>query len=179
VYNRNPTYELFNQGQQMYLKNLLLSALLCFISFSSYAADKGVSVHVNLSPAGSFQVTTDKVRGKIIQKGQMYGAKQLYVRVKDLKTGIELRDKHMKKRLNPKKNPKIIVSKVLAKGGKGKGIIEIKGIKKPIKFVYSVSGKIFSAKFKLNLDHFKVKDLKYLGVGAKKIVEVTANVPIK
>lgn len=160
------------------MKNLLLSLLLV-LSFSVYAAKKGVDVTVNLSPAGSFHVESTKIKGKLIKKGKGYTAKEIYVKVKTLKTGIDLRDDHMKKRLNPKKHPKIVVSGVVAKGGKGKGNIKIKGIKKPFKFTYDVSGKIMKAKFKLDLSKFKVKDLKYMGVGAKKIVEVKANIPIK
>ena len=106
-------------------------------------------------------------------------AKKLYVKVKDLKTGIDLRDDHLQKRLHPKKHSRIVVSNVKAKGGKGKAIIEMKGIKKPIKFTYDVSGKIFSAKFKVNLKQFKIKDLTYAGVGADEIVEIEANVPVK
>ena len=85
----------------------------------------------------------------------------------------------MKKRLDPKKHPKILVTNVVAKGGKGRGKISIKGITKPIKFTYKVSGKILMAEFKVNLSQFKIKDLKYMGVGAKKIVDIQANIPIK
>lgn len=160
------------------MKGLLLSALL-LVSFSVFSAGKGVDVTVNLSPAGSFQVETKKVKGKITKSGDSFSAKKLYVKVKDLKTGIDLRDKHMKKRLNPKKYPKILVTSLKAKGGKGKAVIEIKGIKKPIKFNYSLAGKIFQAEFKVNLESFKIKDLKYMGVGAKKIVSIKANIPVK
>jgi polyisoprenoid-binding protein YceI len=160
------------------MKGFLLSTLL-LVSFSVFSAGKGVDITVNLSPAGSFQIETPKVKGKIIKSGASYSAKKLYVKVKDLKTGIELRDKHMKKRLSPKKHPKIIVTSLKAKGGKGKAVIQIKGIKKPVSFTYEDSGKLFNATFKLNLEQFKIKDLSYMGVGAKKIVIIKANIPVK
>ncbi len=162
------------------MKSFLLTLALA-LSFNVFAADKGINIDVSLSPAGSFQVKTDKVKGKLKEKKGMYQADRLYVKVKDLKTGIELRDDHMKKRILTKdpKSKKITVSKVKAKGGRGVGLIEIKGIKKKIKFTYKTSGKVMTASFKLNLDDFKIKDLKYMGVGAKNIVDVVANIPIK
>jgi polyisoprenoid-binding protein YceI len=160
------------------MKGLLLSALL-LVSFSVFSAGKGIDITVNLSPAGSFQIETSKVKGKVVKSGDSYSAKKLYVKVKDLKTGIDLRDEHMKKRLGPKTHPKITVTSLKAKGGKGKAVIEIKGIKKPVSFTYDVAGKIFNAEFKVNLTQFKIKDLKYMGVGAKKIVTVKASIPLK
>ena len=160
------------------MKSLFLSLLLVF-SMSAMAASKGIDVTVNLSPAGSFHITSKKIKGKLKAKGKGYIGKEISIKVKSFKTGIDLRDEHTKKRLSPKKHPKIIVTKVTAKGGKGKGVIKIKGTKKPFKFTYSVKGKLMMAEFKLNLKHFKLKDLTYLGVGAKDMVEIKANIPIK
>lgn len=160
------------------MKKIFLLAILT-ISLSALAAGKGIDVTINLSPAGSFHVETKKVKGKVVKEGSTYRAKKLYVKIKDLKTGIELRDKHLKKRLLPKKYPKIIVTKLLAKNGSGKATIEIKGIKKRIKFAYKVSKKLFNADFKINLNDFKVKDLKYMGVGAKNMVAIKASIPVK
>lgn len=158
------------------MKSLLLVLALA-LSFSLSA--KEIDILVQLSPAGSFNIKTSKVKGKVTKKGDKYVAKKLSVKIKDLRSGIELRDDHVQKRLAKTKNKRIVVSSLTAKAGKGKGKIAINGIKKPIKFTYTISGKEMVAKFKLNLDQFKVKDRKYMGVGAKKIVEVSASVPIK
>ena len=157
----------------------LIIILLLTTSIAALAAEKGVDITVNLTPLGSFHVKSSKLKGKLIQKGKGFIGKEFYVKIKTMKTGIDLRDDHMKKRLSPKKHPKIIVTGVKASGGKGVGRISIKGIKKPFKFTYKVAGKIMKANFKLNLEHFKIKDLSYMGVGAKKIVDVKANIPIK
>lgn len=159
--------------------NSMRIILLFLTSFSLFAADKGVDVTVNLTPLGSFHVTSSKIKGKLLQKGEVYGAKEISVKVNTLKTGIDLRDEHMKKRLNPKKHPKIIVSNIIAKAGKGKAKININGITKPFNFTYKISGKIMNANFNLNLESFKIKDLSYMGVGAKDKVEVNANIAIK
>lgn len=162
------------------MKNCFLLLLLTFTS-TLYAGDKkGIDVTVNLSPVGSFHVESSKIKGKVIKdKNGVFRAKKIYIKIKSLKTGIDLRDDHMKKRLSAKKHPKILVTGVKAKGGKGKAKISIKGIKKPFKFTYDVDGKLMKTKFQLNLKKFKIKDLKYAGVGAKDIVQIKANIPIK
>lgn len=160
------------------MKSMILVLTLA-LSLSVFAGDKAIDATVNLSPTGSFQVQADKIKGKLTKKGDGYVAKKLWVNAKKLETGIEVRDDHMKKRLNVKKHKNIVVSDIKAKGGKGIGKISINGITKKIKFNYTTSGKTLTAKFKVSLKQHQVKDLKYLGVGAKDIVEVVANVPIK
>lgn len=160
------------------MKNILLIALLIF-SFSAFAK-KGISINVPLSPAGSFKIESSKIKGKVKKQGDTYKASKLYVKTKDLKSGMDLRDEHMlnKDRLDEKGHPKIIVKNIVAKGGKGTAKITIKGKTKPIKFKYKASGSTFTAKFKLNVKDFPLKKLKYLGVGVKGILSVTAHVPI-
>lgn len=160
------------------MKHILLVALLAF-SFSAFAK-KGITINVPLSPAGSFQIESKKIKGKIQKKGSSYSVKKLYVKVKDLSSGMDLRDEHMKNkdRLDQKGHPKIEVTDVVAKGGKGKAKIKIKGVTKPINFKYSANDKIFTAKFKIRVKDFPLKKLKYLGVGVKGILDVTARVPI-
>ncbi|MEE2671522.1 MAG: YceI family protein [Bdellovibrionota bacterium] len=158
----------------------LISLSLLVLSLSVFAeGKKALDVTVNLTPAGSFQIQADKVKGKVEKKGDVYMAKKLWVKAKDLKTGIELRDDHMLKRIEADKHKNIIVSDVKAKGGKGIGKITIKGITKKIQFAYKVSGSKMLAKFSVSLADFQVKDLKYLGVGAKDKVEIAAIVPVK
>lgn len=163
------------------MKNLLLLSLLAFtLSFSAFAAKKGLSINVPLSPAGSFKIESKKIKGKVVNSGGTYKAKELYVKVKDLDSGMDLRDEHLKNkdRLDEKKHPKIVVKNVIGKGGKGQAIIIIKKVKKKIRFTYSIDGKLFVAKFKLNTKDFPLKKLSYLGVGVKGVIQVTARVPI-
>jgi polyisoprenoid-binding protein YceI len=161
------------------MKNfILVAALACSFITASFA--KGIVVNIPLT-ASSFDVETKKLKGKMKKTGDdSYSASKLSVKVKHLSSGMDLRDEHMKNkdRLNAKKYPKIVISKVKAKGGKGVGFITIKKVKKKIKFKYSVSGSTFKANFKLNLKGFDLKKLKYLGVGVKGIVTVKAEVPI-
>jgi len=163
------------------MKNLLLLSLLVFsLSFTALAADKGISINVPLSPAGSFKIEAKKIKGKIKKSGDTYKAKEIYVKVKDMASGMDLRDEHLKNvdRLDEKGHPKVTVNDIVAKGGKGTATIVIKKKKKKINFQYSIDGDSFVAKFKLNVKDFPLKKLKYLGVGVKDIISVTATVPI-
>lgn len=167
-----------NEHHGEFMKNLIIILLLA-TSVNVFAAGKGVDVTVNLTPLGSFHVTSPKIKGKLIKKGNKFMGKEISLKVQSMKTGIDLRDEHMKKRLNPKKHPKIIVSNIVATGGKGKGKIKINGITKPFNFTYKISGQLMEANFNLSLSSFKIKDLSYMGVGAKDIVEINANIPVK
>ena len=162
------------------MKHLLLLIFITLFSTLSLASD--LNILVPLSPAGSFQIEADKIRGKVKKVGgDAYTASKIFVKVDDLKTGMDLRDEHMKaeNRLNEKKYPRIEVTNIKAKGGKGIGVIHIKGKKEKINFVYKANSKDFTAKFKLDVTKFPLKDLKYLGVGVKGVVAVTAVIPIK
>jgi len=165
----------------MNAKTLLLALLFSIATLPAMSADKSIEVNVSLSPAGSFLIKTEKVKGKITKSGPSYTSKKLYVKIKHLKSGISLRDGHMAKRLNPtkKSGSKITVTKLTAKNGKGVANIKINGISKPFKFTYKIDGKTFQAAFKLNIAKFNVKDISYAGVGAEEIVSISANIPIK
>jgi hypothetical protein len=162
-------------------KAALFTLLLSLLTLNAFAADsKGITVDVGLSPAGSFQIKSTKVKGKMVKSSDgMIRAEKLKVSIKSLKSGLDLRDEHMAQRLESKTHKKIEIVKAIGKSGKGKGIIKIKGVSKKFSFTYKEAGKFIKAKFKLSLKSFKIKDLTYLGVGAKDVVTVSATVPLK
>ena len=77
------------------------------------------------------------------------------------------------------KYPDVKLITAEGKSGEGKGSIEIKGIKKDIKGTYKVDGTNLIADFDLNIKDFKIENVRYMGVGVKDIVHVTAKIPIK
>lgn len=157
---------------QLFIKFMLVFGLL-----TSFAFAKGsVVVDVSLTPAGSFQAKSKKVKGKVVKSGGKLIAKKLKVSVKSLKTGIDMRDEHLYKRLSGKK---IEIVKATGQGGKGSGVIMINKIEKPFKFTYEENGGQVVAKFNLSLKEFQIKDLKYMGVGVADEVSITATVPLK
>ena len=86
------------------MKIIFLSIIL-FGSLNTMASTKNLSIKVALSPAGSFTITSNKIKGKVyIDSNGNLIAKNIKIPVKTLKTGIELRDNHLKKKLGYEKD---------------------------------------------------------------------------
>jgi polyisoprenoid-binding protein YceI len=157
---------------------ILTLVLTLLMSFSAFAKKEATAV-IELSPAGSFEAKTKKIKGKVKKKGGKYTAKKITIKVKSLKTGIELRDDHLQKRLNPKKHPKIFIKNAVGKNGKGKALLEMNGIKKKINFTFKDKKKYVEVDFKFRLKDYKIKDVSYMGIGVQDVVKVKALVPLK
>jgi polyisoprenoid-binding protein YceI len=159
-------------------KKLTFMTLIFSLSSFLYAAGK-ISVKVKLSPAGSFNMEFKDVKGELKNINGVIQAKKLSAKVKTLKTGMDLRDKHSKEKLEYKKFPYITVTNIKAKKGIGVGTIKIKGISKKIKFKYKKAGSnMMMTKFPLSLKDFKFQSINYMGVGVTDKVMVTAKIPI-
>lgn len=161
------------------MKKTIFTAFVLAASLSSYAGNK-LALNVELSPAGSFQATTDKVKGDIIKnKDGSVTAKQLTVNIKSMKTGIDLRNEHFWKHLNFEKHPKAVLSDIKGKDGKATGQLEVAGVKKPIEMTYSEEGNNIHAKFKVRASDYKLPTAQYMGVGAADDVQGEVSLPFK
>ncbi len=136
-------------------------------------------VKVSLSPAGSFEAKTSKVRGEIKKEGTKFTAESLSIKVDDLKTGIDLRDEHFKKHLNYEKFPKIVMNKIVAENGKGTGELVVNETTNKVEFSYkNISDKKIEATFKVKASSFKLKEAKYLEIGVDDDVEIVATIDV-
>lgn len=141
-------------------------ALIFSLIFQAQLFSKEVNVDVTLNPAGSFQAKTDKVKGDISIKNGELKAKKISIRVDHLKTEMELRDKHLKEKLESKRYPTIKVYNVSGKNGSGQAQIKIKDVKKDISFNYTkTSSGEYQASFPLSLKDFGIEGINYMGVG--------------
>lgn len=157
----------------------LFSVYMLAIFTTSFVYAQEAKVSVKLSPAGSFIGKTNQVKGVVQKSGDGFSAQNIIVSLKSLKTGIELRDQHTLKHLEVEKYPEAVLVKAGGSGGKGSGIIRIKGIEKNISGTYTVSGQKIKAEFPLLLSDFKITGIKYMGVGVKDQVTVEIEVPVK
>lgn len=138
-----------------------------------------VTVKVSLSPAGSFEAKSAKVKGEVKKEGNKFTAENLWVKIEELKTGIALRDEHFHKHLNFEKFPKISLTQVSASEGKGSGILSLNDVKKPVSFTYkNVSPTKIEATFKVKASELKLKEAKYMEIGVDDEVEVVANIDV-
>lgn len=138
-----------------------------------------VTVDVKLSPAGSFKIETSKIKGAAKKAGDGISAENIIVDANSLKTGIELRDKHMKERLLTDKFPTIKLLSAKGTSGKGTGVVEIMGKKQNVTGTYKVSGNSLIAEFPIKLSPLDIKGVRYMGVGVKDEVLVKVKVPLQ
>ncbi|NCN40784.1 YceI family protein [bacterium] len=157
--------------------NVVLTLLfLCQFGFS-----QSLEVDVTLSPAGDFVGKTSDVSGTAMIKGESVAAKNIKVSLLNLKTGIDLRDKHTKKYLGTDKFPEAVLIKAVGKNGKGKAKIKFRGVEKTIEGTYKVSGdrKRLNASFPLTLSEFGISGISYMGVGVKDVVKIRLELPLR
>lgn len=154
-----------------------LGILLLLVSSLSFSAS--VSLFVKLSPAGSFEAITREINGRVIYKGGKLKSKRILVAVDSLKTGIDLRDEHLKKYLRHIKNPYIYMHDLKGENNRGTGMLEVCGVKKKIIFIYKVKGKSLEADFSIDTKSFNLSKIKYFNIGVNEIVKIKVIIPIK
>jgi polyisoprenoid-binding protein YceI len=155
------------------------SILLAFLFFGNLAFAAEASFDIKLSPAGNFTGKTPDVKGSAKKMGNKFVAENIMVNLTSVKTGLELRDEHTLKYLDIKNHPNAILVKAEGENGKGKGIIKIKGIEKPISGTFKINGSELMAEFPISLKDFKIEGIRYMGVGVKDQVVVKVKVPVQ
>lgn len=158
----------------------MFRSILLIVLFSPIMtlANSSVEIAVKLSPAGSFTAKTSKVKGKAYSKSGKVLAKKIQVDLRTIETGIALRDKHLKERLNVEKYPFATLVQATGNNGKGKAIIALKGAKLKVEGTYKTEDKHLIASFPIHLPDLKINDVRYMGVGVKDEVVVTVSVPL-
>lgn len=158
------------------LATALLFSMVPMFSWAAGSADAEVS----LSPAGDFKAKCEEVSGHATMKGDSISAENVVVTLKNLKTGIALRDKHAREKyLEVAKYPTMTLIKAEGKGGKGKGRIKYRGVEKDIEGTYKIEGDQLVAHFPIKLSDFNIKGIKYMGVGVDDDVKINVNLPLK
>lgn len=138
-------------------------------------------IHVQLSPAGSFVAETNTLacRDVAIVVGK-YVATDCTMSIVDLKTGIGLRDDHMKnKYLEAGKYPTARVARAEGADGKFSGTLELHGQTQPISGTYTVESGAVVATFKTMASAYGITKANYMGVGAKDEVTVTLRATVQ
>lgn len=155
---------------------LVLAILVLKTTFAF--ATPGAAVEVDLVPAGDFTGKLSEVQGQAVIKGNKVTAENIRIPLKDLKTGISLRDKHAtEKYLEVDKYPEAILVKGQGENGKGTGTLKLKNIDKPVEGTYVVNGNEVTAQFKIKLSDYGITGIKYMGVGVTDTVDLTVTVP--
>lgn len=160
------------------MNKMIVSTIAAMCMTTSLLAHE-ITVKMPLVPASSFDAKSDKLKGEVKKEGTKYTSENMWVKVEDLKTEIELRDKHFHEHLHYDKYPKITFTKVSAEGGKGSGTLTVNGVPKEVKFDYKeISPKKLSAVMKVKPSEFKLEEAKYMGIGVADEVEVTVLIDV-
>jgi polyisoprenoid-binding protein YceI len=152
-----------------------VKAILIFAFFSlslSVWARGTVKVLVPLTPAGSFEATSTKLKGDLKVTGGAITAEKITLSTQSLKTGIDLRDEHLWKHLNYLTHPKIILSNLKAINGNATATLEVNGVSQPIVIKYESKGNTIHTRFSLKTSSFKLPKAEYLGVGVNEDITI-------
>lgn len=152
--------------------------LLFAIMFSSSAFANNVKIFVSLTPAGSFEAISKKLKGNLIRKDGGFSADKLWVSIESFKTGIDLRDEHFWKHLNSTISPKIVMTNVVGHGGKATGTLEVNGVKRPVNMTYIEKSTDLTTTFNVKASEFGLKKVSYLGVGVEDSIKIEATYPL-
>lgn len=152
--------------------------LLLFLGPSCFA-DSNLSISVKLKPAGSFKVVANKIKGFATKNSEGVSAENVLVDLRSLSSGISLRDKHVKERLEVEKYPIAKLLKASGQGGSGTAQIEIKGQKQEISGTYKIKGATLVAQFKMKMSSLGITNVRHMGIGAADEVIVTIQLPVK
>lgn len=162
------------------MKNFLLIAVMIFLTVFAQAQKSDLKIYVTLSPAGDFIAKTSAVKGVAIEKADgSFVAENIEVDLNSLQSGISLRDEHMKEKyLDTKTYPKATLKKAIGKGGKGVGLLNIKGKDIKINGNYKKDGKFLIAEFTVKLAEVGITDVNYKGVGVEEDIKIEITMPV-
>ena len=140
-----------------------------------------VKLSVELNPTGSFVAESAQVNGFARKVADGYVAQNVSLVLNTLKTGIDLRDRHMLLNyFETKKYPyAILVNAKAGSGGRFKGILKVRNMPQPIEGEYSVNGSNLEATFKSKLSTYRIRKAAYMGVGVEDEVEVKVTLPVR
>lgn len=155
--------------------------LVILLLLSSIAtAETGLVLDVVLTPTGSFKAKTSDVKGSATVSGDTVSAENITIKLKNLKTGLALRDKHMtEKYLEVGKFPEAVLLSATGKGGKGKGRLKVRNIEMDVEGTYKVEGSELTADFQVKASDFGITGVKYMGVGVNDNVTVHITLPVQ
>lgn len=162
-----------------YNKTVLSMILLPFAVV--HAGQGTVEVSVTLRPAGSFIAKSSDlaIKGYAKKSGEVLQAKDIVIPLNTLKTGIDLRDRHMREKyFETQKFPQAILKEATGKNGKFTGTLVVRDVAKAVTGTYAVESGNFIAKFRCKVSDFKIQAPKYMGVGVQDEVDVEVAIPV-
>jgi hypothetical protein len=140
---------------------------------------QSVSLRIGLSPLGSFVAESKIVNAVVKKNGDTLKLESAEFSLDSLKSGVELRDEHMKKKyFETEEFPLAKIKNAEGSGGTFRAELELRGVRKEIKGTYTISGEQLIASFSTKMSDFKIPKASYMGIGAKDEVKIECQLPI-
>jgi polyisoprenoid-binding protein YceI len=139
-----------------------------------------VKIEASLSPAGHFTAEAAElsVEGSLTKVGDVRKAEDVVLDLRTLKTGISLRDQHMKtKYLEVEKFPTARLKTGSISQGAFSGQLMVHGESVPVAGTAAVSSGRLTISFPVKVSSFKITSPKYMGVGVDDEVRVEVSMP--
>jgi hypothetical protein len=160
------------------MKILKSSTLLFTLLVSAIIHAQKVDMKVKLSPAGAFTISGTGLSGKVTKNGDTYVSENIVLDLRDLKSGIELRDKHVQEYFETDKYPQAVLIKGTGKDGKFVGDLKIREVVRRIEGTFETSDASGKAFFKVKMSDFRIKKAIYMGIGVNDEVAVEVEMPL-
>ena len=163
-------------------RQIMNLSLISTVFIASTALAASVDVALKITPTGQvFHAKGSQVKGAITKNADgSISADKIEIPLKQLKTGMGLRDDHMKnKHLEVSKYPNAIITNAKGKDGKGTATLEVRGKKTPVSGTYEIQGNNVLVKFPINISDYDVGKVRYMGMGVKDEAQVEALIPLK
>lgn len=160
------------------MKTFISTFILSVSLFSIPSLAQLATADIRIKPTGSFVLKSTEVKGNATLTGDTIEASNIVVGLKNVETGMPLRNEHTKKYLSVDKFPEAILVSAKGSGGKGEGKIKIRGIEKPISGTYTIEGDKLNAEFGIKLSDFEITGIRYLGAGVADDAVIKVTVPI-
>src|SRR5690606_24524643 len=127
----------------------------------------------------AFVARSSALQGVVVRtSGGGIEARNLTLGLNSLKTGISMRDRHMKdKYLETAKHPRACLSDRVMHG-KFAGLLKIRGIRKKVAGEYEIVGNEVKAEFVVHISDFNIDSPSYMGVGVENEVTVKGRFPL-
>ena len=145
-----------------------------------FAEAPSFTVDITLSPAGSFKGTSAEVTGfaEKTASGSLV-AENIVIDLRNLTTGVGLRDKHTKEHLQVEKYPQAKLIKATGSGGKGTAEINVRGKTVTVSGTYTETANSLHATFDMKLSDLEITNVRYMGIGVKDKATINIIVPLQ